>query len=521
MKSAISRRSLLKALGPFVACLPIANLLRMSIAEAGPAIAPLRLVLVWGNYHAVEQFWHPQTSSGALATSGTDFTLTFQNSILAPLAPYQSKLIVFRGLNRADYVNATAGHMTQPTSFTGAKCSYPSNGQAAPLSAATSIDQYLYGRIGGTGKLPPMLTGLWSTTNDLAFSWLGGNPQPVEGNPTVVYQTYFGNFMAPSQDAGPSPQLQRRNAMINYSQSGLKDLMGRLSGPEAQKLDQHLSSLTAFSAQLNGSIAQTASCTPPAPGSLNNDKGPDDGTIQPGNQNPPNNLNLDASGMITLISQAFACDITRFASLQLCNPDSYNWDGTEAGFFAEIPQMPPSIGSTFNDSSNTWHGYTHGTGDASNPEDLAQAYFEQYQMTQIYNLMKALDAIPDPLSPSQTLLDNTVILFMGQHCVQVQTGYQGQTTNCHGGFDARCFVAGGCGGMFNTGRILEATPRLAAGTTSKPLDQNVGAYAGVPHNGLLTAIVNAFETNQAKYNPSYVPNILSGYGDFSTAQLML
>ena len=75
--------------------------------------------------------------------------------------------------------------------------------------------------------------------------------------------------------------------------------------------------------------------------------------------------------------------------------------------------------------------------------------------------------------------------------------------------------------MFNTGRILEATPRLPAGTTSKPLDQNVGAYAGVPHNGLLTAIVNAFETNQAKYNPSYTPNILSGYGDYAAIPLTL
>jgi hypothetical protein len=521
MKSTISRRSLLKALGPFIACAPIANLLRVSIADAGPAVAPLRLILVWGPYHAVEQYWHPQTSSGALATSGTDFTLTFPNSILAPLSSYQSKLIIFRGLNRADYVNATAGHMTEVTSFTGAKCSYPASGNATPLSAASSIDQYLYGRMGGTGKLPPMLCGLWNNGNDLPFSWLGGNPQPVEGNPATVYQTYFGNFMAPAADAGPDPRLQRRNAMINYSQSGLKDLLGRLAGPEAQKLDQHVSSLTAYAAQLNGNITPTASCTPPAASSVNNDPGPDDGTITPGNQNPPNGLNLDASGMITLISQAFACDITRFASLQLCNSDDYNYGGTEAGFFAQIPQMPSSIGSTFNDSSNTFHGYTHGTADAANGADIAQSYFEQYQMATIANLMQALEAIADPLSPGQTLLDNTVILYMGEHCVLVQTGYPGSTTNCHGGFDARCLIAGGCGGMFTTGRILEATPRLPAGTMNNPLDQNVGAYAGVPHNGLLTAIVNAFENNQAKYNPSYVPNILSSYGDYAATPLTL
>ena len=75
--------------------------------------------------------------------------------------------------------------------------------------------------------------------------------------------------------------------------------------------------------------------------------------------------------------------------------------------------------------------------------------------------------------------------------------------------------------MFTTGRILEATPRLAAPTENNQYNQNVGAYTGVNHNGLLTAIVNAFETNQAQYNPSYTPKPLSGYGDYPTTPLVL
>jgi hypothetical protein len=134
---------------------------------------------------------------------------------------------------------------------------------------------------------------------------------------------------------------------------------------------------------------------------MNDDQGSSDGTIAPGNQNPPNTLNIDAGNMTTLITQAFACDLTRFAGIQLCNPDNYNYNGTEAGFFAQIPQMPTAIGSAFNDSSNTYHGYTHGTGDAGNGADLANAYFEQYQMQQIANLMASLQAVADPLNPSR------------------------------------------------------------------------------------------------------------------------
>ena len=237
MKSTVSRRSLLRALGAFAACAPIVNLLRVSISEAAPTVAPLRLIIVWaGGYHAVEQFWHPQNSSGGLATSGANFTLTYPNSMLAPLAPYQSKLIIFRGLNRADYVNATAGHMTGCTSFTGAKCKYPASGSETPISAASSIDQYLYGRMGGTGKLPPMLTGIWSTTNDDAYIWQGGNPQPIESNPVTVYQTYFGNFMAPGQDAGPDPQLpasQRDDQLFPVRSEGSHGSAVRSRGAEA------------------------------------------------------------------------------------------------------------------------------------------------------------------------------------------------------------------------------------------------------------------------------------------------
>jgi hypothetical protein len=39
--------------------------------------------------------------------------------------------------------------------------------------------------------------------------------------------------------------------------------------------------------------------------------------------------------------------------------------------------------------------------------------------------------------------------------------------------------------------------------------------ANVNHNALLTNIINTFEKNQQQYNPNFVPNYLTSYGDYS------
>ena len=341
-----------------------------------------------------------------------------------------------------------------------------------------------------------------SSGNDQPLSYLGGVPQPSIGNPATLFQTYFGNFMATGQ-TGPSPQLVRRNAVMQYSQDGLNRLLSRLAGPESQKLQEHLSSLSGLQAQLNATLSTGASCTPPAASSMTVDNSYISSSYD------VTKLNADMGNMITLITQALACDITRYAVLRMPEP-TY---GKENAYFA---QMPGSVGTTFNLPATTFHGVTHGTTNSPGVPDDAQAFNERWQITQLATLMNALAAIADPLNPAQKLLDNTVILYMGEHNVQVPTQYAGQVTDCHSWTDTRAFLTGGCGGMFNMNRVIETTPRLTG-----VLDHAKGAYAGVSHNALLTSIVNAFETRQAQVNPAYAPQILTGYGDYPATPLVL
>lgn len=61
-------------------------------------------------------------------------------------------------------------------------------------------------------------------------------------------------------------------------------------------------------------------------------------------------------------------------------------------------------------------------------------------------------------------------------------------------------IAGGCGGYFKKGQLV------IAGGSNLP---------NTPHNATLTNIVNAFETNQQQFDPTYAPKMLTRYGDFA------
>ncbi|PWU12360.1 MAG: hypothetical protein C5B49_16470 [Bdellovibrio sp.] len=152
-KSAVSRRTFLKTMGKAMAYTPAVNLLRTRITEAAPAVAPLRLICIYEAFQVNQCYFYPQgiTSSGSAsgvgAEAGAAFTLNFPNSALAPYIPYQSQMIIFRGLNRVDaQLNATAGHMSAATTFTGAMCSYGAGGSSLTTSG-TSIDNYVYNRM--------------------------------------------------------------------------------------------------------------------------------------------------------------------------------------------------------------------------------------------------------------------------------------------------------------------------------------------------------------------------------------
>jgi hypothetical protein len=464
--------------------------LRPTNAFAAPTVAPLRLLVLNSPFQVPEPYYHPWVSAmnSAMAPAGSTFYLSFPNSVLAPLAPFQSDLIIIRGLQHGTYVSAGwTSHASHATSLTGSTVTNPQGGGD---TTGTSIDNYLYKRMGQAGSLSPVYAGLLAGGYENPLCYLSGTEQTPITNPQDLYNTLFANFHAPGNmlTASQKRQIARRLQALAFSQKYIKDYQSQLPATSRSysTLQSHLASVQGLSSQISGTVP-TVACVPPTAGSITNDPG-----LPQGTNGPPLNPALaskDMASFISLIAEAFACDITRFATLDLGDCDD---------MMQFINAMPGLQNLTVDPNVGYHFAVTHDqSSDPKAPDYLTMAAFKLYYMNQIAAMLGALKMIQDPHNPAQTLYDNTVVLITGEGSVQTPGA---DPHDSDGSTDQMFIVAGGCGGYFKLGRLF------FAGGSTKP---------SVNHNALLTNIVNTFEKNQQDFNPAYTPNFINGYGDYS------
>jgi hypothetical protein len=465
--------------------------LRPTKAYAAPTVAPLRLLVLNSPYQVPERYFHPQVSASnsAMAPAGSSFYLSFPNSVLAPLAPFQSDLIIVRGLRHGTYVSdGWTSHASHATTLTGSSVTNP---QGGGFTNGTSIDNYLYKRMGQAGSLTPIYAGSLSGGYSNPLNYLNGTERGPLTNPKDLYSALFANFRAPGSgdlSASQKAQIARRLQALAFSQKYLNDYQSQLSSSSQSHsmLQSHLASVQGLSSQISGNTVVGAGCVPPTANSITNDPG-----LPQGTNGPPLNPALagpDMASFISLITEAFACDITRFATLDMGDC------GDMMQFINAIPGLetlpPPDPDYHF--------GVTHEqSSDPNNAHYLIMAKFKLYFMNQAASMLNALKAIQDPFSATQTLYDNTVVLMTSEGSVQTPGA---DPHDSDSSTDQMIVIAGGCGGYFKRGQLLYV------GGSPKPTTN---------HNALLTNIVNTFEKNQQDFNPAYVPNIINQYGDYS------
>jgi hypothetical protein len=456
-------------------------------ARAGGQKAPLRLLLLLSPFQMPEAFYHPQvsSSSSAMAPAGTSFFLDFPNSILGPLAPFQSDLIILRGLK---YGMAPNSHDSGVTAF----CGFPINSTSGtPTQSGSTIEQYLFGRMAQKGSLSPFLAGAYSYLfadhcYDADISFKSGNAVAQIGNPVKLYNSLFANFTPPSNQPPPpdvTRAVARRQQTLGLVQKYLGGMSGQLpqTAPSYAVLQSHMAAARGLAGQLGPGSTALPSCTPPT--GLTSDTGPDDGTLD------GTKAQGDFASFTKVITQALACDLTRFGAFKMC-------DSGDPGQIL-VNQMP---GLTNWTQSDNFHAMvSHGSSGAANdPVTLQMALYKRYFMTQAANLLTALKGVADPYSPTQSIYDNTVVLIGSEGPIQAIGG-----SDVHGNGDPNAdqpfIVAGGCGGYFKMGQLL-----FAGGAKT----------ANVNHNALLTNIVNTFEKNQQDFNPSFAPNVVTQYGSY-------
>ncbi len=321
------------------------------------------------------------------------------------------------------------------------------------------------------------------------------------GNPATLFKTYFQNYKPPTTggtpDAGMPDQTAahlaaRRQQVFSVSQKGLTAFLNQVpaASNSGQILAQHQTALQALSASVSAAPMMAdggtpmspplMACTPPVSSAIPNDSTSDNGNT---------NIALassDGAAFGTLITEAFACDIVRFASLKMSSPS----------FDVPANVMPGVPGGEFH--ARVSHSNGSGSGNPGDALDIQLGLFKNFWNSQVAGLMDQLQATADPYNASQSLLDNTVILIGSEGPVQANHG----DPHGNGDGDQMFLVAGGGAGTgFKMGQLIDTR-----------------AGGNVNHNVLLTNLINAFESNQQAFDPTFSPKILSQFGDYAFTQ---
>ncbi len=447
-----SRRTFLRSLGALGTTLPFFRLLDTSVAEA-QAPAPLRLLLMSSPHGMTPEYWKPQGGE-------TDFNITYANSPLAPLEPFRSKIFIPTGVDlRVLYEKgADTGHTCGPCAlFTGTEA-IKKNDDVYPTGP--SLDQALAAQFGSATRFPSLQLGVLAQAGYSAFDSFhfgpGGTRLPGQDDPAEVHARLFGNAAAPAPD-----QSNRKKAMYAALKDDINRLNKRLAGPEKEKLDAHLSALDDLERRIVTAAAAPTTCSTPA---------------QPPALDPldPKLIPEIATAQMGLLAQAFACDLTRIASLQF--------------LYAGNANPMPWIGLNVNMHDDV----AHRVGDADSYR-LQLAKSNLWYATQLATFMGLLDAIKEG---NGTVLDNTIIVWANEL----------GNPAAHNNMDHPWVIAGGAGGKFRMGRSVNYGDNELVDSVDTAKFKSMAA-----HNGILTSVAQAFGMQQGSFgDPDYagpLPNL--------------
>lgn len=438
----MNRRTFLRGAGGVAVALPFLD------AMAGSASAlefPKRFVVFFTGLGTVKDAWRP---------TGTETSFTL-GEILAPLAPYQDKLLILEGIDMESAYHGPGDPHQQGIgqALTGTELQ---EGDLFPYACdpsarvgwggGISVDQFLAAQIGQHTKLGSLELGVQVQHANVSsrLSYRGpGQPVPPEDDPRAVFDRLFTDFDADPVSVADRRAMRRRVLAAVMEDYG--DLARRLGPDDRRKIEQHLEAVNDIEKRLDAPSVALGACASPELGGpfdvYDNDSFPAIGKAQ-----------------LDLLAMALACDLTRVASIQ--------WSTTEAGkVFSWLGQ------------SQTHHALSHSSlNDVTSQQQLIA--IGRWHAEQLAYLLAQLDAVKEGTG---TLLDHTMILW----CTDIAVG---QT---HARRDMPYVIAGGCGGALRTGRYLR--------------------YEGNPHNDLLVAICNAMGVSVSTFgNPAYCTGLLPG-----------
>jgi hypothetical protein len=458
----LDRRRFMRGMGAAALGLPCFRMLERSATAATEY--PLRLLTLFTPHGTWLPYWRPRGTE-------TDFTLLYEHSMMAALEPFKQKLLVVDGLDhRIAYESGGTGHGAgSVVPFTGAPQVPDTDDSRGP-----SIEQFLADELGGDTTLRSLRLGVgWSKS--LSFT-AAGKRLPSENRPAESFRLVFGDGAAKPADGSADRSLANRISVVNALKAELDDLrvFPRLAAAERLKLDEHMTALSAIERRLNG-LANAKGCQAPVP--LAAVENPDAPEVVP----------AASRAQIDVLTQAFACDVTRFAAL------SYHGQGSEAPM--------PYAGVNM----NTHLDVAHQVGEGKDEANLNLVKIHQWYAGEVAYLLESLNSIREG---DGTLLDHTMIVWaneLGDPAV-------------HAHFNVPHVVMGGTNGRFRMGRYVQYSPiggyDCVAVQPGAPGCSAQNRFAHLDaHNALLVSVLQAFGQDLQSFNaPAYsgaLPGILA------------
>lgn len=449
----LSRRAVLRGMGGTVIALPFLDAMTGigRRATAQTMQLPKRFV-VWytPNGTVPKNFWPERSASG----SETDFSLS---PILQPLEAHKDDLLILEGIDLLASLSGPgdAHQKGTGTCLTGIELEegdFPGDaGESAGWAGGISIDQHIANFIGGETMFRSLEFGAMVQGSSVRsrISYRGaGQPLPPENNPYTMYLRLFG-------DPSVSPEeLARRNtrrqAVLDAVAGQYQGLHGKLGGEDREKLDIHMQAVQSLEDRLAKSQVEF------------------DGTIckrydqgEPIDTSRVSNMPEIARLQIDLMAMAFACDLTRVASLM--------WSQSTAGH----------VYSWLGDDIREGHHSLAHKGDEDTKKIEQNTRINNWYSEQLAYFIQKLKDIPEG---DGTVFDNTVIFW---------TNEQAKGNN-HSRANMPYVLAGSAGGYFRTGRYI-----------TQPSETG--------HNRLLVSLMNAMGVDEDTFgNPEYGTGPISG-----------
>ena len=445
----ISRRTLLRGAGAAAIALPFLNVMRPRKA-GGASAFPKRLLIWFTPDGTIHENWVP-------TGSGTNFQLS---RILAPLAPYQDKLIVVDGVVDKvgnygevpgdDHQRGMGTMLTGMHLLDGAQQGGCDTCPPAGLAGGISVDQAVANQIGTMTKFKSLEVGVQAGSDGVwAYSnYTGSNaPLPLENDPNAVFNRVFATVGA--DQAQLAALRAERKSVLDAVQSSYSSLSSRLGTDDKVKIDSHLSTIRDLEMRLTAVGANVGDfCQKPA---------------APGQLDFMNNANFPTIGKLQmdLMVMAFACDLTRVGTIQ--------WEN--------------SVGNVIFD----WiqgAGITRGHHDMSHDGDGVTQTIEwltQINVWYMEQLAYLLGEMAKVQEGTGTMLDNTLVFCVNE----LARG------NVHSHDPMPYLLAGGAGGALQMGRFITSN--------------------GEPHNNLLVSVMNAMGvTGNSFGDPNFCTGPLKG-----------